>query len=369
MGKQNNQQPKNLYQMSIAKSRAIDMVDALSRTYVKDSTIAHMDSFITSYFKQLDDLKIPWLDIPFYINSLNASNFPKELRETFGKRGLVGKMSLSEEERAKQSIEYFVKNKHNIIRRYTDYLVIYLCTRRLNIKMLSLQTAAELFDLSRGQMQELLNSKNIPLYDILGEIRVKESDLAILLNTCRVKQSDVLHSDVTFDGKQEAKAGNVAGRKESPPQSQTRPQNQSQTQPRSQNQTFTKSPEDSPRKTPQSFVPDKGTNFAEDDVKVGLFQQQNVGEENCDVATEAVSPTECETDNVSNGETAQEQPATTATAPTNVTSDADDPLNLFESHPLPPADEDTTEEFETGDNTFPDETGEPPTEASYRNRE
>ena len=362
MGKQNNSQPKNLYQMSISKSRAIDMVDALTRSYMKDSTTAHMDSFITSFFKQLDDWQVPWMDLPFYINSLAAGNFPKELKEIFTKRSLVGKPTLPDEERAKQSIEYFTKNKLNIIQRYMDLLTIYLCTKRLNVKILSLRNAAALFDLSEDQMQELLNSKNIPLYDVLGQLRVKESDLALLLTTCRTKKSVGLRSDVTFD---------ESNTQETKPEKSVNRSKESQ----SRNPAPAKSQENASRKEPQLFVADKGTNIAEDDVNIGFdLLKPNATDEPTKPETSAViiptseepaaePPVDNETDNTSDVDDVE------ITALANVASDADDPLNLFSAQPLPSTEEDPLEEFEVGDNMFREETGEPPSGLSYRNRE
>ena len=86
---------------------------------------------------------------------------------------------------------------------------------------------------------------------------------------------------------------------------------------------------------------------------------------------------EPETNNVS--DTADEEPSTQESNPTPIEAvsttptDSNDPLLLFSQGSAIPTDDETDEsvenEYETGDNTFPDETLEPPAAPNYRNRE
>lgn len=383
-------------------SRANKMVDSLARFYVKDNSTTNMDNFVQSFYRQLEDWQVPWMDIPFYINSITLGNFPKEIREKFIKQGLVGSPNLSDDERAKLSIEYFMENKLNIIQRYMDWLVIYIRTKGFNIKMLSLRKAAEAFTLSEERMKELLSVKNIPLYDILGDIRVKESDLALLLTTCRLKKPSGLRSDVGFkDGsKQEAKSkkNNQRSKKEAQETTSAQPNRETSKQP-----------------APKPYVPEKGMNIADDDVSVSLFEGQPMEAEQDTPATTVLpiipvassddtrkdEPTEAADTNpqpfnteglemeIGDNAAPATEEATTEQAPQTTLPDVSqssvasavmqnegsiDTLAFFNREPLPMpedvTDGDIDNEFEMGDNTFPDEASDnPPASPSYRNRE
>ena len=221
MEKQNSS-PRNLYQMSVQKNRADEMVERFVRFYVKETTTPNLDVFVLSFYGQLDDWQIPWLDLPFYINSLQTPDgFPKTLRDKWGKQGLVGKPDLPDEEKSQLSVEYFMKNKQNIIQRYMDLLAVYLRSRGMNFKLLPLREAASEFDISEEQMLDLLNRKSIPQYEILDEIRVKESDLALLLVNCRLKKPTGTPSEVTFTERPKQQSENSTKTNPSPAKTST----------------------------------------------------------------------------------------------------------------------------------------------------
>ena len=190
---------KHLYQMTMHKNLALQMVERLARFYVKKHNMANLDAFIPSYFGILRDQNIPWLDIPFFINSMEMNNFPNLLRKNWLKHSLVGSIKLTDTERANMSVNYFIENKQEIIQLYMNLLSIYFNQHEANIKMRTLDDIINRIhlDATKEQLKKLLETK-ITLYDIFGDIRIMETDFVKFLAKQRIQKPIGLVSDVTF---------------------------------------------------------------------------------------------------------------------------------------------------------------------------
>ena len=190
---------KNLYQMTIERNIADEMVSRFSRFYVNKQSAAGLDNFVHSFYGTLKSQSIPWLDIPFYINSFDSTNFPKSLRSEWMRNSLVGDPNLPPEKRGKASIDYFLDNKQEIIQFYMELLEIYLSRNNASINMLTINSIARALQME-NQKEELQDEleKQITLYNILGNIRIKEKDFTRFLAKNRIKRPSGLHSDVAF---------------------------------------------------------------------------------------------------------------------------------------------------------------------------
>ena len=371
-----NTNNKHLYQMTLENNVAIELVGRLAKFYVKERTIATVDTFVSSFFGYLKDHNIPWTDIPFYINSLENKNFPKILREKWTAQSLVGKMELPAQTRAEMSVEYVLTNKQDIIQLYTDLLEVYLSNAEANIKMMSLEKVAKdlcICDVPLEELKQALD-KQVPLYDIFhnGDVRIMEKDLVRFLAKHRTKRPTSAASPVAFNNSR------TTGQRGIKPS--TEPTGQKGKKKKGQTALSSK-------------VKTEKNELADVDLTPTMKESENLSGDNCEVnenilaggedAVEKTAPPtppkeevpSVEKEQVATEEAEKEPPSTPeaviedAYKEQNGGADNFDCIDMFGLPSSPSTDEEDDKSLEyemVGDNSFEDETGTPPSSPSYR---
>ena len=373
---------RQLYQMTLEKTVAIELVGRLAKFYVKERNIATVDTFVSSFFGYLKDHNIPWTDIPFYINSLESKNFPKALREKWTTQSLVGKMELPAATRAEMSVDYVLTNKQDIIQLYTDLLEMYLSNAEANIKMMSLEKVAKdlcLFDVSLDELKQVLD-KQVPLYDIFsnGDVRIMEKDLVRFLAKHRTKRPTAILSNVAFGDTRSS--GQRSGKQTVEATTPKKPSEPKKKKGQNNSAPKTKVEKSEPVEVDLTPTMKESENLAGDNCEVNdnlLAGGEDTVEETTPVVTEKkeVRPEEKEK------APAEESPKEEQPSPKAVINDAYneqngvatdnkpfDCMDMFGIAAQPSSEEeDKSLEYEmVGNNSFEDEAGTPPSSPSYR---
>ena len=183
-----NSLSNNYYALVMDKQTAEKLTEQFSRFYATEHTKDNLDRFISSFFGDIAGKNIPWLDLPFYINSIQRDSVPKALRTTWRTRGLAGGLDLTPEKRAEMSVEFFIRAKRDMIKRYVELLEIYLKTKEFRPRLMTLEEAAKILLVPADEVRQILDNKGIPLYAITpNSIRLTEDDFTLFLANCRLR--------------------------------------------------------------------------------------------------------------------------------------------------------------------------------------
>lgn len=177
--------------MTIDKVTAERLTERLSRFYATDHTAENYEQFIVSFFGNIFTRNIPLLDIPFYINSIQRVSIPKSFKSIWKTRGLSGSLDCPPEERIAKSADFFIRAKRDMLKLYSEMLITYLKKRNYHSYMITIKDVAHRLSLSTGEAEAILKDKNVPLYDIGGNIRLTEDDFAIFLGLCRIRSINI----------------------------------------------------------------------------------------------------------------------------------------------------------------------------------
>lgn len=178
----------NNYMLVMDKSTSEKMADWFSRFYFTNHTKANTEKFLFGFFGYLAGKNIPWLDVPFYINSIQREEFPRGLRKAWSTNALEGKPELSAEEKEERSMDAFIRAKRDMIKRYMELLMLYLKLRDSRPKLMTLESAAARLIVPEEQIRQVLDSKGVPLYAITQDmVRLSEDDFAVFMANCRMR--------------------------------------------------------------------------------------------------------------------------------------------------------------------------------------
>ena len=185
----------NNYMLVMDKSTSEKMADWFSRFYFTNHTKANTEKFLFGFFGYLAGKNIPWLDVPFYINSIQREEFPRGLRKAWSTNALEGKPELSAEEKEEHSMDAFIRAKRDMIKRYMELLMLYLKLRDSRPKLMTLESAAARLIVPEEQVRQVLDSKGVPLYAITQDmVRLSEDDFAVFMANCRMRPSNLKSS-------------------------------------------------------------------------------------------------------------------------------------------------------------------------------